>query len=224
MPGGQGRRPRQAGDGGECERGRTVVHLQAVREDQRNNVAAVERGVGPPAVGGKRLMAERIGGGKRKETFGLLELDGNPRSFCSTHDNGRIASPTNSRRSLTFFALWPGREAGIAKRTHEVPRSKGRRSEVAAAARRQLLPDGDNRATQHEVRKAAGGQWITESVGARTIVSLLITYEREGPCGAAGAGGAEGCRGRSLLQTEVERATSGVKALGAWTGRGPGGP
>ncbi|MBR5905027.1 MAG: hypothetical protein IKZ51_01045 [Bacteroidales bacterium] len=65
-------------------------------------------------------MAERIGGGKRKETEGLLELDGNPRSICNTHANGRIASPTYSRRSLTFPALWPGREAGIAKRTHAV--------------------------------------------------------------------------------------------------------
>lgn len=173
VPGGQGRRPRQAGDGGEWERGRTETHLQAVLEDQRKNVAAVERGVWAAAVGGKRLMAERIGGGKRKETFGLLELDGNPRSFCSTHDNGRIASPTNSRRSLTFFALWPGREAGIAKRTHEVPRSKGRRSEVAAAARRQLLPDGDNRATQHEVRAVSGRRWITDLDGAGVNDSLL---------------------------------------------------
>lgn len=86
------------------------------------------------------------------------------------------------------------------------------------------MQGGDNRATQHEVRKAAGGRWITETVGARMWASLLIPYERAGPCGAEGAGGTEGCRGRSRLQTEVKRATSGVKALGAWTGRGPGGP
>lgn len=45
VPGGQGRRPRQAVDGGTWERGRPETHLQAVRDDQRNNVAAVERGV-----------------------------------------------------------------------------------------------------------------------------------------------------------------------------------
>lgn len=66
------------------------------------------------------MKAERIGGGKADKTVGLGRLDGNPRSFGVTHANGRIASPTYSRRSLTFPALWPGREPGIAKRTHEV--------------------------------------------------------------------------------------------------------
>ena len=175
-----------------------MVHLQAVREDQRNNVAAVERGVGPPDVGGTLLRAERIGGGKADKTVGLGRLDGNPRSFCCTHANGRIACPTYSRRSLTFPALWPGREPGIAKRTHAVPRSKGRRSEVAAAARRQLLPDGDNCATQHEVRKTAGDRpgWHGGGNGDAGVLADI-----DGACGA-------------LL----------VKALGAWTGRVPGGP
>ena len=81
------------------------------------------------------------------------------------------------------------------------------------------MQGGDNRATQHEVRKAEGGRWITENVGARMHVSILIPYERAGPCGAVGAGGSEGCRGRSRLQTDVKRATSGVKARSPRTRR-----